>query len=102
MAVSCPAGGPSGVNAWPFPGAGGGPSVGAAHAGGQVVEGDEDGVDAGHGKDGVGGLEGLDVLALEHDEDLVVGAGVVLVGGGAEVEGVDAAADAAVAERRVA
>ena len=65
-----------------------------AHARGQVVGADEDGVDAGHGEDRVGVLDRLDVLALEDDEHFVVGLGVVVGGGGAEVEGVDAAADA--------
>ena len=67
------------------------------HAGGQVVGADEDGVDAGHGEDLVGVLDGLDVLALQDDEQLVVGLGVIVVGGGVEVEGMNAAADAAVA-----
>ena len=73
----------------------------AAHAGGQVVGADEDGVDAGHGKDGVGVLDGRDVLALEDDEQFLVGVGEVVGGGGAEIERRQAAADAAVAARRI-
>ena len=70
-------------------------AVGVAHARGQVVRADEDRVDAGHGEDLVGVPHRLDVLALEDDEDLVVGLRVVVGGGGGEVQGVDAAADAA-------
>src|SRR5207245_6010327 len=76
-------------------------AVGAAHAGGQVVGADENRVDAGHGENGVGILDGGDVLALQHHENLVVGAGKVFVGGGVEVESVDGTADTAVADGRI-
>ncbi len=52
-------------------------------------------LDAGDGEDLVCVVDSLDVLALEDDEEGVVGVGVVVRGGGAEVEAVDAAADAA-------
>ena len=55
------------------PCSGGVPSA-ASHRVAQVVGTDEHGVDAGHGVDLVGDLDGLDVLGLDDDEDLVVGA----------------------------
>jgi hypothetical protein len=41
------------------------------------------------------------VLALEHDQEFLVGVGVVIVGIGAEIEGVDAAADGAISLGRI-
>ena len=76
-------------------------AVGGSHRVGQVVGADEDGVDAGDGVDLVGDLDGLDVLGLDDDEDLVVGVLVVLLGRAAVVDGVQAAADRAVAARGV-
>ena len=76
-------------------------AVGVAHARGQVVRADEDRVDAGHREHLVEVPHRLDVLALEDDEHLVVGLRVVVGGRGGEVQRVDAAADAAVAARRV-
>ena len=55
----------------------------------------------GHGVDLVGDLDGADVLGLDDDEDLVVGVPVVLLGRGAVVDGVEAAADRAIAPRGV-
>ena len=72
-----------------------------AHARGQVVGPDEDGVDAGDGVHRVEVADRVDVLALQDDEEFVVGAGVVLGRRGREVEGMDAAADGAIAPRRI-
>jgi len=76
-------------------------SVGRAHRVGQVVGSDEDGVDAGHGVDLIGHIDGSNVLGLDDDQDLVVGVAVILFGGGAVVDRVEAAADRAIAPRRV-
>src|SRR5262249_2695051 len=73
----------------------------APHAGGQIVGADEDGVDAGHGEDRLRVFHSLDVLALKDDKDLLVRVGVIIVGGGSEVERVYAAAHATVADWRV-
>src|SRR5262249_11750051 len=76
-------------------------AIGAAHARRQGVGADEDGVDARHGEDGGGVLDGLDGLALGGDQGVLIGVGVVVGGAGGKIQGVDAAADAAVAARRV-
>src|SRR5207253_5333967 len=76
-------------------------AVRAAHAGGQIVGADEHGVDAGDRENLVEVADGLDVLALQDDQDFVVGVGVVIGRVGVEVQGVDAPADAAVAGGRV-
>ena len=49
----------------------------------------------------VGLLHGLDVFALEHDEQLIVRLLVILLHGGLKVEGMHAAADRAIAARRI-
>ena len=64
-----------------------------AHTGRQVVRADEDSVDAGHGKNLVGALNGRDVFALQYDQQLVVGVPEILVRCGIEVERMGRAAD---------
>src|SRR5262249_42604491 len=60
---------------------------------------DKDGIDAGNGENRLGVGHGLDMFALENDENLVVGVTVIIGGGRIEVERMHAAADTAVAER---
>ncbi len=76
-------------------------AVGRPHRVAQVVGTDEYGVEAGHGIDLVGDLDRIDVLGLDDDEDLVVGAAVVFLGRCAEIERVHAAADRSIAARWV-
>src|SRR5262249_19093835 len=73
----------------------------APHAGRQVVRTGGDSIDPWHTANSVGVLHRLHVLALKNNEQLVVGARVVILRAGAEVEGVNAAADAACADGRV-
>src|SRR5205814_1218066 len=81
--------------------AAGRPAFLIAHTGSEVIGTDEDRIDPGHGKDGIGVFHRPDVFALQDHEDLVVGAGVVFIGAGGKVKRVDAAADAAIAHGRV-
>ena len=53
-------------------------AVRAAHARGQIIRADEDGVDAGDREDLLEVAHRLDVLALEDDRDFVVRLGVVV------------------------
>src|SRR6185437_12333059 len=73
----------------------------AAHAGRQIVGTDEDGIDTRHGKNAIGVLDRLNVFALQNDKNLIVGASKIIDGRAAEVEGVNAAADAARADGRI-
>ena len=73
----------------------------APHARRQIVGTDEDGVDARHRENVVGVLDRLNVLALQDDQDFLVGVLEIIDGGGAEIHGVDAAADAARTDRRI-
>ena len=62
---------------------------------------DEHGVEAGHGIDLVGDLNGRDMLGLDYNEDLVVGTAVVFLGRRAEIERVHPAPDGAIAARGI-
>ena len=71
------------------------------HALGQIVRAHEDRVDAGDRENLVGVLDRLDMLALQDNEQFFIDVGVVIAGGRAKVERMNAAADTAVAIGRI-
>ena len=74
-------------------------AVRTAHVRAEIDGADEDGVDSGEAVDGFGIGDALRAFRLEDDKDFVVGLFVIIAGSGGEVKGVQAAAEAAIAER---
>src|SRR5262249_1398172 len=75
--------------------------IGGAQGIGQVMRADEHRIEAGYGINLVGDLHSLDVLGLDHDQDFLVSAFVILLGRGTEVQGMHTSADGSISPRRV-